>query len=245
MVDFIKLYIVLVFIPVAAVAVPALFTWARDFNAAARRMRRLDELSKVVSFWDSWMKTTATLVPADGERIEKTESLICMLVKLARRDLADAGYEALDICEWGEYEELWKYKLDFAGFQRFRAGLPWYRRAFLLYRAPNQFVRIPKVLFHLELLLTLLMLFVTFGGHIVPPSLRGWEPWPIRGSDAFAIAHPVLSQVVLWAFFVGLVLFLRWEATRFENDPRYYVQDRFSKRTGFTKGDGARAEAGE
>jgi hypothetical protein len=210
-VDFIKLYIVLVFIPVAAVAVPALFTWARDFNATARRMRRLDELSKVVSFWDSWMKTTATLVPAEGERIEKTESLIRMLVNFARRDLVDAGYEALEICKWGEYEELWKYKLDFAGFQKFRAGLPWYRRVFLLYKAPNRFARIPKAMFHMELSLTLLVLYDTFGGRIVPSILRGWEPWPIRGADAFKIAHPVLGQVVLWAYFVGLVLFMRWE----------------------------------
>jgi hypothetical protein len=96
-----------------------------------------------------------------------------MMVKLARRDLADAAYEALDICNSGEYEELGKYKFDFAGFQKFRAGLPWYRRAFLLYRAPNRFVRIPKASFHLTLLwLALVQLFGVLGGGIVPPRLR-------------------------------------------------------------------------
>jgi hypothetical protein len=104
--DFIKLYIVLVFIPVAAIAVPALFTWARDFNGAARRMRRLDELSKVVSFWDSWMKTTAALVPADGERIEATESLICMILKTAVESLLVLHLlESTNTCScWGFHQ---------------------------------------------------------------------------------------------------------------------------------------------
>jgi hypothetical protein len=233
--DFIKLYIVLVFIPVAAVTVPALLTWARDLNATARRMRRLDELDKVVRFWDSWMKTTATLVPFDGRYNANTESRIHGLVRLARVELADAGIEALFVRKSSEFEELGKYKLDFVEFQKFRAGLPWYRRVLLLYSAPNRFVRIPKVLFYLELSLTLLMLFVTFGGHIVPLSLREWEPWPIRSSDAFALAHPVLSRVVLWAYFVGLVLFMRWEVTRIENNRRCYVQDRIRERLGPTE----------
>jgi hypothetical protein len=238
-VDFIKFYIVLVFIPIAAVAVPALFTWARDFNASARRMRRLDELSKVVSFWDSWMKTTATLVPTEGRRVEKTESFIITVINLARHDLADAGGEALTICKWGEYEELGKYKLDFAAFQKFRAGLPWYRRAFLLYRAPNRSASIPKTSFHLMLLwLAFLDLFEALGGRIGSPSLRAWEPWGISGLDAFAVAHPVLFQVGNWAFQVCIALFVRWEATSLEKKRRFYVRDRFWKRLGFAEEDG-------
>jgi hypothetical protein len=244
-VDFIKLYIVLVFIPVAAVAVPALLTWARDFNASARRIRRLDELIKVVSFWDGWMKTTATLVPTEGRRIEKTESYISTVINLARHDLADAGGEALAICKWGQYEELGKYELDFAAFQKFRAGLPWYRRAFLLYRTPNRRVRIPKTLFYMTLLLLPLNLFVSLGGHIVPSGLRSLEPWPFPGLHAFAAAHPVLSAVFDWAYLVGFALFNRREAIKFENDRRCYVQDRFWKRLGFTEEDGAPAKARE
>lgn len=79
---------------------------------------------------------------------QKTESLIRSLLTQSRRELADAGLRVASIYRRKEFRELQKYKLDFAGFQRFRDGLPWYRRAFLLYKAANDRAQIPQLAFH-------------------------------------------------------------------------------------------------
>src|ERR1035438_9006965 len=137
MADLVKLYVVLIFIPVAAIAVPAVLTWARDLDATARRMRQVDEQSKKGLFWDSWAKAATATMPHEEEQHTWAESRIGSLVRASRRELADAGEQVIEIYRSDADREFQKFELGFAEFQGFRAGLPWYRRAFLLYRAPN------------------------------------------------------------------------------------------------------------
>src|ERR1039458_1049622 len=92
-----RLYIVLIAIPAAAILVPALLTWARDLDATARRMRQLDEQNKIVSFWDNWMKTVSSVVPQEEDRNAKTELLIRSLTSSARHLLADAGADVVSL----------------------------------------------------------------------------------------------------------------------------------------------------
>ena len=65
MADFIKLYIVILLIPIAGIAVPAMITWARDLDATARRMRAVDEQNKIVAFWDNWAKSLDETKPTE------------------------------------------------------------------------------------------------------------------------------------------------------------------------------------
>jgi hypothetical protein len=196
MADFIRLYVVLIFNPLAAILVPALITWARDLDATARRMRLIDEQSKIVGFWDNWVKAALATIPNEKERDTGTESLIHSLVWAARGELADAGRNVYSIYRWGEYRELRRFKLDFAGFQRFRAALPWYRRAFLLYRSPNNEARSPQFTFHLLLVVIVvgIPLGVLFGGTPEDP-IRAHMPQVFNGIHVFRDAHPVLVLV--------------------------------------------------
>jgi len=230
--DFIKLYIVLIFIPVAAILVPAWITWARDLDRTASRMRRVEELSKRVSFWEDWVKAVVAVTPPDEARNERTEFFIRALLISARHELADAGREALSIYKLDEYMELREFKLGFAEFQRFRAGLPWYRRAFLLYSAPNFAVRIPKFGFHLMLTMAVFALVTApFPGGV---SVRHYlsKLWMLKGVDAFANAHRVAFDVIAFVYSICAPLWMRQVAIWRENDRSLYVRDRVRDRFG-------------
>jgi hypothetical protein len=43
------------------VTLPLIFNWFKDRNASSRRLRQLDEATKIVAFWDSWLKTIGLL----------------------------------------------------------------------------------------------------------------------------------------------------------------------------------------
>jgi hypothetical protein len=156
----------------------------------------------------------------------------------ARDELADAGNVVFSIYKWDDYRALQKYKLDFAGFQKFRAGLPWYRRAFLLYSAPNFEVKIPKLAFHLMLvpvvflLITLPVHGITAFGHSFATSI------PLQGIDTFWSAHQMFFAVFSLVNLVSLPLLTRQLAIWHENDRSLYIRDRIKARYCSSKVDG-------
>ncbi len=152
--DFVRTTLVLIGIPIASILVPALLTWARDLDAPSRRIRKLDEQSKIVAFWDGWLKTVTATKPADNRFHQKSEARIVAITREARHALADAGSSALLIYRLDEYRayhvrrrDYRKYKLNFEEFQRYRKTLPWYRRALLLYKAPNPRLSVSRLHF--------------------------------------------------------------------------------------------------
>jgi hypothetical protein len=227
-----RLYIVLIAIPSAAIFVPALLTWAKDLDAIARRMRKLEEQNKIVSFWDNWMKTVSVVVPQKEEQNAKTESLIRALTSSARHLIADAGSEAVSIYRSSEYRAWEEYKLTFAQFQTYRAGISWYRRAFLLYKAPNFSAKVFKIMFHIVAAGTILAFIprpfrrTLFGG------FDGVLPWlgPPHSVQVFLNEHPILGYLLYSAYCVGVAILTRQRSIKFENDSGYFIRDEVARR---------------
>ena len=227
--DFMRQYIVLIAIPVAAIIVPTLLTWARDLDATARRVRQLDEQNKIVSFWDNWMKTVSIVVPQEGDSNARTERLIRSLTSSARHLLADAGRDVVSIYRDAEYREFLKFRLRFEQFRAFRAGLSWYRRAFLLYKAPNPRAEVYEFLFHFYLVSASVVVPVSLIEIFKMHGVVGWLP-PPRVVIGALLANSTILLLVIHLSFLGVTVFLRQRSRRFENDQTYYVRDRIKRR---------------
>jgi hypothetical protein len=227
--DFLKLYIVLIVIPIAAIMVPAVLTWTRDLDATARRMRKIDEETKKINFWNNWVKIAIETIPDENEWDTRTETTIRSLVRVARRELAYSGTNALRIYRLAEQRELEKFKLYFKEFQEFRAGLSWFRRAFLLYKAPNSRAKTFKTTFHLMLITlisspVLIPLIIVFR-HFFPSSPVSNAPWYLLAIGAFTRAHPIMFQLFFCAYLFGVPIYMRQQARRCENDRSFYIRD--------------------
>jgi hypothetical protein len=230
--DFIRLYIVLIFIPIAAISVPAIMTWARDLDATARRTRQIDEQSKIVNFWDNWVKAVVANMPAEERWNTGNEALIRDLIRASREELAGAGRSVISICHREEYREVQKFRLYFSEFKVFRAGLPWYRRALLLYNAPNANARLLHFLFFFFLAASVVgepLLALIGQIHPVHHPLTS-TPWLLQGVEAFASVHPVLARIFNFAYLLFSALFMRRGARKCENDQSLFVWDRISER---------------
>jgi hypothetical protein len=217
-----------------SIAVPAILTWARDLDATARRVRRLDEQSKIVAFWDSWLKIISATAPATKENTPKTEELIRVVTYEARRELADAGKKALWMYRLDEIRTHRRYPFRYAGFQRYRKTLPWISRALLLYRAPNPSARRAKISFYANLAVQYILFTIPsfWVNHIpqvqpsdfTPEHLRWLHSHPRLALSVLALfVLGLLTLVVVW---VGMVIWMRHRSVMFENDRRYYIRDR-------------------
>lgn len=140
-------------LPLTAVVIPAVLVWARDLNTQARRMRSLDEQSKVLTFWEKWTKLLESTTPCDrrGPDWSFVELDINDLKREARREMAEAGRRTLKLYRKSFLDEAMEFPLTHQEFQKYRASLPWYRRAILLYKAANPSARTFKRLFHFYL----------------------------------------------------------------------------------------------
>ncbi len=228
----------LIGIPLASIAVPAILTWARDLDATARRVRRLDEQSKIVAFWENWLKIVSSTSPTAENYDLKTEKIIEVTTYHARFALAEAGKAAVLIYRIDEFRPHWEFKLDYAGFQRYRASLPWYRRAFLLYKAPNPSAQLAKVRFYAILagsFITVPINLFLDRNHITPavPPISPEHLKYLHSHWGIGLSFLVLMALVLSAlivFWVGMILWTRRRVIRFENDRRYYLRDQFNSR---------------
>lgn len=230
--DFIKLYIVLIAIPL----IPHILTWARDFDATARRMRFVDHATKVVSFWDNWIKTLATIIPAEGYKNAGTESLIREVTAEARHLMADIGLELIDIYRRRELRELREFPLSYKEFQAYRAGLPLWRRALLLYKSPNPRARAMKFTFQLYFWTTVVGSTAIPLAYLFRDLIRTaiWQtaPWILHrsGWDAFLDVHPIACGVLFYAYTIGIISFYHRRSVRYESHPSYFPRDRARRR---------------
>jgi hypothetical protein len=233
--DFFRLYVVLVAIPL----IPHLLTWARDFDATARKVRFLDHANKLVSFWDNWVKTIATIIPDEEHRSEGTELLVSGATSWARHQLADVGYEVVLFYRSKAEKDLAEFPMSYSEFQIYRAGLPWYRRALLLYKSPNRMARTQK--FGFQSILSFWVAFIGFVGllHLLRGVLHSYRdqilanlPWVTHriATDVFIDAHPVLFFTALIGYTVASLAYCRQTSIKFENDPSHYVRDRLRRR---------------
>jgi hypothetical protein len=219
--DLLHTTVVLFAIPFLAILVPAILTWARDLDATARRIRRVDEQSKVITFWENWSRAESSIVPAEKSRDYEAEALISSLRRTVRRELADAGRGVLRIYKLEESRSFHRFPYTYLQFRRYRARLPWMRRPLLLYRAPNPRSVSPKALFHVA------TAEIVLGPIIKALELRIKEPrsLPLLPGDTFLRAHPAVAVPLLILTILGIWLASRQAAVSRENDKSNYVRD--------------------
>jgi hypothetical protein len=108
------------------VTLPLIFNWFKDRNASSRRLRQLDEATKIVAFWDSWLKTIA-LVGSEESGFTYQD--------VARRELALAADSVTTILRTTrESSEGRATLMANPEYIRWRESLPWWRRLLLLYK---------------------------------------------------------------------------------------------------------------
>lgn len=216
-------------IPIATFLVQTILTWAKDLGASARRIRQLEEQSKVVAFWDSWIKTEALLKTSSESNLDvKGEETIAFIRNEARRELSRVGEEALFIYRKGEYAPLLRFKLTFEEFHTYRSALPWYRRALLLYKAPNPQAKLQKVLFHFVICWTVFIRLI----FRLPSSIRLLHRfWPETPNPTWMTSGYVVGMVIASSLLtIGTALLMRHLAIRYENNPILYPAEKAIKR---------------
>jgi hypothetical protein len=195
-------------------------------------MRQVDEANKLVDFWDNWIKKLSTMTPAKEYCNAGTESLIREVTSDARHMLADVGNELIWLYRERQVQTLRKFKLGHAEFQTYRAGLPWYRRALLLYKSPNPRAKAMKVYFHLYLWTVGVALAALPLVYLFRNQIRAAAPWIAQrnGLDAFYDAHPFANLALVCAYSIGYIAFSRQRSIKYENDPSYFPRDRMRMR---------------
>lgn len=223
---------VLIGIPLVAILLPAFLTWAKDLNPIARRVRQLDEQSKLIDFWDNWIKTISSTLPSIRHK-DKTEGITISLLNEARVELLYAGRNVLSLYRADELRDYREFKLSFAEFQKYRANLSWFRRAFLLYKSPNRSAKYAKRMFYWYVLAPYIVASIEI------PLINHFYPSPrthyllIFGSMTLthlirAILH-VLVYVIAILFLLIPPISSRNRAIRFEDDPTEYVYRKKSR----------------
>ena len=137
--------------------ITGVLTWAKDLNSAARRIRQLEEQSKIVAFWENWMRTVGFPTNFEQPVGSKINQKMNMIVHQARFHLAEAGNAVLTLYRKDELREIEEFRLSFEEFQHYRSGLAWYRRFFLLYKAPNESAKLYKISFYVNLMIPLIV----------------------------------------------------------------------------------------
>lgn len=225
--EFVRTALILVCIPTLAILVPALLTWIRDLDALARRTRRLDEQTKIVSFWDTWMKTVASISPVSGH----TEKRIMAVRREALSELVTTGHSVLSIYRRAESRASSEFKLGFEEFRQFRASLPWLRRAFLLYKAPNSLAKLWKTGFYIYVVSTFIVIpyFLLIQYYQIHPVelSKSWY-WIFRSGLTYPFNHP-LSRARAISYFTfiffyqyAFVFYSRKRSIKYEWDRTYF-----------------------
>jgi hypothetical protein len=200
-------------------------------GSQARRVRRLDELSKRVSFWDNWTKVVGSTVSPDPRADARVEIVLSTLAREARRELSRAAEDAILLYRPKVDQIYAKYPLTIQEFQIYRSRLPRYRRALLLYKAPHPAAAIRRAFFYIYLAVPLVEFpALKVLDHFRPPNTN---PHPTL--VAFAATHLTVAVFLIFGLTIltlgvtpAFYLLVRKQVIRVENDPEYYlwVEDR-------------------
>jgi hypothetical protein len=196
-------------------------------------MRSLEEQQKRVTFWESWTKAVSSTelskkLPSNPIH----EVSVDALKQEARRELVRAAhvvnmlYLPKTALEFSKYKH--KYRLTLKEFQAYRSKLPWYRRAFLLYRAPNPAAARMKFVIHLSLSFSILEIIVLQSR--IPAVQRIMNTPPPTWFSVLTVTHVVTALLIVLVFFiittgalVGGYFVMYRMVIKYENNPRFYL----------------------
>jgi hypothetical protein len=128
--------------------VPAVISWSHDRDAASARLRKLDEATKKVAFWEQWLKLSTQICgPDDGDCIARVRKELALLAELLENDSTLA--QADMVKQRGRSTE----------FQEKVHAMSTWRRLLLLYKPARALAWVPRLFFFMGFFLAALMLF--------------------------------------------------------------------------------------
>lgn len=131
----------------AGTLIPAVVSWSHDRDAASARLRKLDEATKKVAFWEQWLKlSTQTCEPANRDSILRVQKELALLAELLENDSTLAQAAML------------KQRSKSTEFQQKVNAMPLWRRLLLLYKPARSLAWIPRLFFFIGLILALILL---------------------------------------------------------------------------------------
>ena len=127
--------------------IPAAVAWSRDRDAASARIRKLDEATKKVAFWEQWLKlSTQTCDPANLDSVARVQKELSLLAEMLEND--SVGAQAAMIKQRGKSTE----------FQQKVHSMPYWRRLLLLYKPARSLAWFPRLFFFSGLILAFVLL---------------------------------------------------------------------------------------
>jgi hypothetical protein len=150
--------------------VPAGLAWARDRDVTSARVRRLDEATKRVGFWDQWLKLSTQLTePGDltvRDRVRRELTMLCSMIESDSLVLHAAASRQQD------QSTAYTVKID---------TMPWWRKLLLLYKPERSLAYFPRFMFFLGMFTMAIVLIAQTvspenkeGFYIILVLLAGW-----------------------------------------------------------------------
>ena len=129
--------------------IPAALAWSRERGAASSRVRRLEEATKRVAFWDQWLKLSTQLPTACSPEItDRVRNELTMLCSMIESDSFVAHAVASN------------QQAQTTEFTRKIHAMPIWRRVFLLYKPERSLAYFPRFMFFLGIFTTALVLLL-------------------------------------------------------------------------------------
>lgn len=118
--------------------VPVVLTWTRERDVASSRMRKLDEATRRVAFWDQWLKLSGQIPDMAAQSA----------VELVRRELAVLS-SIIQNDSLAVHQQLAKQQHQSTEFIGRILSMGRLRRILLLYRPERSLAWFPRFLFYL------------------------------------------------------------------------------------------------
>ncbi len=135
----------------AGTLIPAAISWSHDRDAASARIRKLDEATKKVAFWEQWLKlSTQICEPANSDCAARVQKELSLLAEMLENDSQAAQVQML------------RQRGRSNAFQEKVHSMPLLRRLLLLYKPARALAWFPRLFFFVGLILALFMLFSLF-----------------------------------------------------------------------------------
>jgi len=146
----------------AGTLISIVFSWAKELNASAQRMRALDEATRRTAFWDAWLKAHLATSEAN-EDVEMLKSRVRAELSAAASPVEEAYRQRAALVHPGN--------VDRAAYQDFRRSLSRSRRWLLLYKPPRALAWVPRLFFYGSLVEALAIPFTL----IDPAERQDWQ----------------------------------------------------------------------
>jgi hypothetical protein len=131
--------------------IPVFLSWSHDKDAVSSRMRKLDEATKKVAFWEQWLRLSQLICDPDSQehiiRVKKELGLLAEVLE------ADSHFAQIEMLRQHGRSTAFEEKVQV---------LPFWRRLLLFYKPARSLAWFPRLFFFSGLFLAVLLLVTLF-----------------------------------------------------------------------------------